>query len=154
MDRVEVTVDAEGMSHITVYDFKTNATPPSGAKVRDHIQLATYQRAVSEGAIRELPDATVADAGLVLLRSQASTAEPNSPKVMMQNTVTVRGSQTPQNYEEVVADAVTAIRTEQFAATPGDHCTWCQLQVVCPAKVMDSVGIADGDGVSDGDGDD
>ena len=41
MDRVEVTVDAEGMSHITVYDFKTNATPPSGAKVRDHIQLAT-----------------------------------------------------------------------------------------------------------------
>jgi hypothetical protein len=28
------------------------------------------------------------------------------------------------------------------------------LQVVCPAKVMDSVGIADGDGVSDGDGDD
>ncbi|MGH3484097.1 MAG: PD-(D/E)XK nuclease family protein, partial [Nocardioidaceae bacterium] len=33
-----------------------------------------------------------------------------------------------------LTDAVKAIRTEDFAATPGNHCGWCEFRSSCPAQ--------------------
>lgn len=135
MDRVEVRVEEDGAS-VVVYDFKTSRSAPQPAEVREHLQLMTYRRAVAAGGVEGVDAGSRVDAGLVLV----NLSDSDSAKAMLQGTPAA-------DIDEVIATVAGVVRDEVFTARPGEHCTWCRLQVACPAKVR-----ADGAGEDDGGG--
>ncbi len=142
MDRVEVSVDSAGEQTVMVYDLKTNRTKPSEQEVHEHVQLMTYRRAITADGVQGISGATNVNAGLVLVNLDASSKSP-AAKVMEQGPL-------PADSDEAIAVAAATIRDESFVARPGSHCSWCQLQIACPAKVGDDVGDDDGgDGYDD-----
>lgn len=126
-DRLEL--DADG--RVVVVDFKTGRTPPSTKSVAGNEQLAFYQLAVDTGAFADrIAGAISGGAELVQLGSQDLTAG-----VLVQ-AQEAHSAQTPQRLElmQNLAHAVEVLRSEEFAATPGEHCNRCDFVSICPAK--------------------
>ncbi|NDB18317.1 MAG: hypothetical protein EB027_03500 [Actinobacteria bacterium] len=136
MDRVEVSVDSGGEQAVMVYDLKTNRTKPTEEQVREHVQLMTYRRAITAGGVEGIAGTSTVDAGLVLVNLDAGSKAP-AAKVMVQGALA-------EDSEAAIAAAAATIRDETFIARPGSHCSWCQLQIACPAKV--GVGAEDDEG--------
>jgi superfamily I DNA/RNA helicase/RecB family exonuclease len=123
MDRVE----SDGESGVVVVDLKTGRKAPREIDLPEHPQLGMYQLAIRHGAADELagPGARPAGAELVHLRQE------------------VRGQVRVQHQDALGDDsaadaqltaAVGAIRAEDFSATPGGHCSWCEFRASCPAQ--------------------
>ncbi len=122
-DRLEV--DAEG--RLMVVDLKTGKYAPTGPGVRDHIQLGLYQYAANHGAFVEVAGDT-ACGGAELVQLRAST----TPAAKVQ-------TQTPEDpghtgIEDRLTEVAAMMRAEQFTASSGDHCRYCDFQTVCPVK--------------------
>ena len=123
MDRVE----RDGDSRMVVVDFKTGKRAPRDAELPEHPQLGMYQTAVRHGAVDELagPGAEPGGAELVHLRQEVR----GTVRVQRQEPL---GDESAA--EEQLAAAVKAIRSEDFAATPGKHCGYCEFRASCPAQ--------------------
>ena len=128
MDRVEIDVDGS----VHVVDLKTGKYTPTGPQVQLHVQLATYQLAVREGALTGLdPVAEAACGGAELVQLRTSTKE-GLPKVQQQPALTELPD--PEWIDGVLAEAVERMVTEEFPATPGDQCGFCTFKGVCPGR--------------------
>jgi RecB family exonuclease len=126
LDRVEL--DSQG--RVVVVDLKTGRTTPSGAAVRQHPQLGVYQLAVAHGALSELtgPAAPPGGAELVHLRHDAQGS--GLPRVQRQEPP----DEGDAPIHAQLASAVRALRDEEFVATPGDGCRYCEFRACCPAQ--------------------
>ncbi len=125
MDRVER--DTEG--RVVVVDFKTGKGTPRDKDVAAHPQLGAYQVAVRAGAAAEIAgtDAPPGGAELVHLRRD------------VHGKVKVQHQPAPADGDEWVADeqlaqAVRTVRGEDFVATIGRACDYCEFRAVCPAQ--------------------
>jgi superfamily I DNA/RNA helicase/RecB family exonuclease len=123
MDRVER--DADG--RMVVVDLKTGKRAPRDSDLAEYPQLGMYQTAIRHGAADELTGAGAEPGGAELVHLRLE----------------VRGNVRVQRQEPVGDDsaadaqlttAVEAIRAEDFAATPGGHCGWCEFRFSCPAQ--------------------
>jgi hypothetical protein len=145
MDVVDVSV-AQGRAQVQVHDLKTGRQIPSGADVREHLQLGVYQTAVAAGAVdgpvRERLDLDVdvpvvpAGADLVQLRRDATGHQPG-PKVQQQPAPGPDDPEAPGGptwIEVRIGQAAEALTRERFVPTPGDACRYCEFHLVCPAQ--------------------
>jgi superfamily I DNA/RNA helicase/RecB family exonuclease len=122
-DRLEI--DTEG--RLVVVDLKTGKYAPTGTGVKEHIQLGLYQYAAGHGAFAEVAgDAECAGAELVQLRAGSTPAA----KVQTQEATDPGHTGIEQRLTEVAA----MVRSEEFVASAGDHCRWCDFEVICPVK--------------------
>ncbi len=139
VDRLET--DEAGAVHII--DLKTMRNEPSAAQVAQHKQLALYQVVTAAGAFDEqLGVASIAErqddppagsdrpsvGGAELVQLRKSVGRTQTPKVQAQPPVD------PLDVVAQLGTAVRTVRTEQFSATPGDHCGFCDFLSMCPAK--------------------
>ncbi len=124
MDRVEL--DADGKVHVV--DLKTGKQPFTGAEIKEHPQLATYQLAVRHGALDECLELRpeVGGAELVLLRID----DRSRPKVQGQSAL----EPSPSWFDKLLETAVDQVVSEQFPATPQDRCDRCEFRRCCPAQ--------------------
>ena len=125
MDRVER--DTEG--RVVVVDFKTGKSFPRDKDVAAHPQLGVYQVAVRAGAAAEIagPDAPPGGAELVHLRRD------------VRGKVKIQHQPAPSDDDAWVADeqlaqAVRTVRDEDFVATVGRACDYCEFRACCPAQ--------------------
>jgi len=125
MDRVER--DTEG--RVVVVDFKTGKSFPRDKDVAAHPQLGVYQVAVRAGAAAEIagPDAPPGGAELVHLRRE------------VRGSVKIQHQPAPSDDDAWVADeqlaqAVRTVRDEDFVATVGRACDYCEFRACCPAQ--------------------
>ncbi len=125
MDRIER--DADG--RVVVVDFKTGKGTPRDKDVAAHPQLGVYQLAVRAGAAVELagPDAGPGGAELVHLRKDVR----GTVKVQHQPPPT---ADEPWFADEQLGQAVRTVRDEEFVATPGRVCDYCEFRACCPAQ--------------------
>jgi superfamily I DNA/RNA helicase/RecB family exonuclease len=132
-DRLEL--DAEG--RVVVVDFKTGKQHPSAAAVDHHPQLAVYQLATARGAFDHLTGGPAEPGGaeLVQLRQEKPAA---APKVQRQQPP-VPDETGVLPVERTLADAVRRIRNEEFPATVGDHCRYCDFKRLCPHETSGTV---------------
>jgi superfamily I DNA/RNA helicase/RecB family exonuclease len=123
MDRVE----RDGEGRIVVVDLKTGKKAPRDIDLPEHPQLGMYQLAVRHGATDELAGdgAEPGGAELVHLRQEVR----GGVRVQRQDPPGVGSAAETQ-----LGAAVDAIRAEDFAATPGGHCGWCEFRSSCPAQ--------------------
>ncbi|RNL61014.1 ATP-dependent helicase [Nocardioides marmoriginsengisoli] len=122
-DRLEV--DADG--RLVVVDLKTGKYAPTGPGVKEHIQLGLYQYAANHGAFADVAgDVSCAGAELVQLR--AST----TPAAKVQTQAADDAGHT--GIEERLTEVAGMIRAEEFTASSGDHCRYCDFQSICPVK--------------------
>jgi RecB family exonuclease len=126
MDRVEL--DSGGRA--VVVDLKTSKTAPTEAAVAEHPQLGVYQLAVSAGALDERVGRHVESGGaeLVQLRKALRTGA----KVQHQ---AAPDDEHPLPAIDQVARAVATLRDEQFLATVGPRCGYCEFHDSCPAQL-------------------
>jgi RecB family exonuclease len=126
MDRVELDRDDRAV----VVDLKTSKTAPTAAAVAEHPQLGVYQMAVGAGALDETVGRRVESGGaeLVQLRKALRTGA----KVQHQ---AAPDGEHPLPATDQVARAVATLRDEQFLATVGPKCGYCEFQDSCPAQL-------------------
>ncbi|MCW2780594.1 MAG: UvrD/REP helicase [Marmoricola sp.] len=126
-DRIEL--DDEG--RLVVVDLKTGKYLPSGASLKEHVQLGLYQYAAQHGGFDDLVGRPVEPGGAELVQLRASTNE--DAKVQRQE------PQSPDDeghlpIERQLMTAANAIRKERLVAIAGDHCRNCNFQAICPIK--------------------
>lgn len=120
VDRLEVTANGE----IYVVDFKTGATPLSGAKSSRNIQMRVYQLAVVEGGFEEQhPSRISAGAELVYLGSKNKEAP-----VRRQPPV---DAEEIRNEIQVIAEGMGG---SIFTASINERCGTCHLRNSCPIQ--------------------
>lgn len=124
LDRLELAADGS----VVVVDLKTMRAAPSQRKVDEHLQLATYQRVVSDAGVPGI-NPRPGGAELVQLRVDASRHD-DGPKVQRQAAY----PQGVDRLDAVLDKAVTAIALEDFRPTVGEACTYCPFVAVCPAQ--------------------
>lgn len=123
VDRVEV--EADSPSHVHVVDFKTGKIRPTQEEAKTDPQLGVYRLATQLGAFDEVvPGAIDAGAELVQLRNSS-----NSEAYVQQV-----GPIDDGWVEQLVTDAVSSIRSEEFPATAGAHCRFCDYRRLCPTQ--------------------
>lgn len=138
IDRVEL--DDAGRVHVV--DFKTGRAAPSRRDLSTHAQLGSYQLAVREGALDQVPGARAVPGGaeLVHLRRDAGgdslgprlpDEQPAPPEVQRQEPLPAEGRAW---IDDLLQDAVRTITSESFRPTPGDACTMCSFRRSCPAR--------------------
>ncbi len=136
MDVVEVEVTPTA-ARIHVADLKTGKV--AKADVEQHVQLGVYQVAAASGAADEVLLAHVVDdlpvesggSAIVALR-QSGLKGDLGPRVYEQEALVFGAG--PVWIDAPLSKAATVIRSEQFAAAPGDHCGFCDFATQCPAK--------------------
>lgn len=120
MDRVERADDG-----IHVVDFKTSKSAVTVKEAASNAQLGVYQLAVEAGGTDDIaPAARSAGAELVYLRTGTKTAAIRTQPGAPEGTTTAL---------EQVSEAVRLIGAEEFAATVGDACGYCEFKRICPA---------------------
>ncbi len=127
-DRIEL--DREG--RVVVVDLKTAKYTPTRDEIKEHPQLGLYQLAVENGAV-EGHD-TPGGAELWQLRQELSSGM----------RVQVQAPQLPDDdgvrpIERQLMNAVDRLRTEEFPARPGTHCTYCAFARFCPTQTSGTV---------------
>lgn len=123
VDRIEV--EADSPENVHVIDFKTGKVKPSKEKVKTEPQLGVYRLATRLGAFDDVvPGGVDAGAELVQLR-YGSRGEADVQPV---------GSIENGWVEALLAEAVSEIRHEDFAATAGGHCRFCDYRRLCPTQ--------------------
>ncbi|HZO63671.1 MAG TPA: ATP-dependent DNA helicase [Kribbellaceae bacterium] len=125
MDRVET--DAEG--NVRVVDLKTGRRMPTGPALKQHVQLAVYQKAVDSGQIETLPVSRTGGAELVQLRSDDS----GFPKVQPQ--APLEPDEDGRTWlDDAIDDAERLVRKEDFVARRNDGCDRCAVRSLCPIQ--------------------
>jgi superfamily I DNA/RNA helicase/RecB family exonuclease len=123
VDRIEVELDSPTGLHVV--DFKTGKNRPTKDQAKVDPQLGVYRLATRLGAFDEIvPGAIDAGAELVQLRD-APVGEAYVQQV---------GSIDDGWVEELLAKVVSDIRHEEFPATPGGHCRFCDYRRLCPTQ--------------------
>ena len=135
-------VDRGGDDRAYVVDFKTGKSAATNNEVAANVQLAIYQLAIAEGALRSATtnnpvDLPPAGAELVYLRladakglpknrvqaAYAETSEDDEPAISSRPGITA-----------ALAQVASGIRAEQFPARPEEtKCGRCDVRVACPA---------------------
>jgi superfamily I DNA/RNA helicase/RecB family exonuclease len=123
MDRVER--DADG--RLVVVDLKTGKRAPRDSDLAEHPQLGMYQTAIRHGAADELAGAGAEPGGAELVHLRQDVR--GNVRVQRQEPL---GDESAA--EAQLTAAVGAIRAEDFAATPGGHCGFCEFRSSCPAQ--------------------
>jgi superfamily I DNA/RNA helicase/RecB family exonuclease len=123
-DRVET--DEAGL--VYVVDFKTGKNVPSKNEAQEHPQLAVYQLAVREGAVKGLSNEP-GGAELVFLREPDSSG---MPKTADQAPPVEPAGQTP--IEKKLAKMAARVLDENFAAYGEKQCGTCVFRKCCPKQ--------------------
>ncbi len=151
-DRLEL----DEQDRVVVVDFKTGKYAPTRPEVERHAQLGLYQHAVEHGAANHLlpaslapdrPDEVVSPAdrpkvdgagrsgGAELIQLRKGQDLPLVQAQPRQQS----GADGSTLVEQQLMQAANAVRTEDFAARPGDHCRTCSFHALCPAKTSGTV---------------
>jgi RecB family exonuclease len=128
IDRVER--DAAG--RVVPIDLKNMRRGVADSDIPEHGQLGVYQLILREGGLPELgePPISVGGAALVQLRVPAAKESPD-PKVQFQEAL---GDEPPTWIELKLGAAAQTLRTEEFPATIGSQCRYCDFRTSCPAQ--------------------
>jgi len=126
IDRLERDMN----DNLVVIDLKNMKYPPANKEIPEHAQLGVYQLFVRENGIDGHPEGGVGGAGLVQLRSAASSTS-DGPKVQMQEPLT---GEPPTWVEIKLGEAAEIIRSETFEARRNQHCDRCAYRSACPAQ--------------------
>jgi superfamily I DNA/RNA helicase/RecB family exonuclease len=131
VDRLELDENGD----VVVVDLKTGKYPPSGTSLPENPQLGLYQLAVDHGAADAAAGRAVRSGGAELIQlrfgDDLPKVQPQAPQVRDGDGVTVA--------ERQLMAAAAAVRAEEFAARPGQHCDRCDFHAICPAKSSGSV---------------
>ncbi len=127
IDRVDVGPGGE----LHLVDLKTGRTAASSAQAAAHPQLAAYQVAFREGAVRWAPEGsgtgTLMGAELVHIGDAFASGQPK-----------VRHQAALQDGApwalDLLAAAVRAARGPDYPARPGPSCRTCSFRALCPAR--------------------
>ncbi|NUR27534.1 MAG: ATP-dependent helicase, partial [Catenulispora sp.] len=123
-DRVET--DEAGL--VYVVDFKTGKNVPTKNEAQEHPQLAVYQLAVREGAVKGLSTES-GGAELVFLREPDSSG---MPKTAEQAPAPEEPGDTP--IEKKLAKMAARVLDENFAAYGEKQCGTCVFRKCCPKQ--------------------
>ena len=127
-DRIEL--DSDG--RVVVVDLKTGKTAPTAEEIRQHPQLGLYQLAVENGAVAG-HDAPGGAELWQLRQPLASGMKVQTQAPQLPDDEGVRP------IERQLMNAVDRLRTEQFPARPGTHCTYCAFARFCPTQTSGTV---------------
>ena len=120
VDRVEI--DSQG--RVFIVDIKTGAPDLSKKKSEEHKQLAGYQLAVYEEALKgDSPGNQSAGAELLFLGTDGKTASEKPQGVKEHEVIKA----------EVIA-AADAMSANEFIATVNDRCRTCAVKGLCPIQ--------------------
>ncbi|HWU31908.1 MAG TPA: ATP-dependent DNA helicase [Marmoricola sp.] len=124
-DRLEL--DTEG--RVVVVDFKTGRNRPSGPEVQRNEQLALYQYAIDAGAVASIGTRS---GGAELV--QLGSLDPSEKAVVQAQSL--HTEETPERLVllDNIRRAEQIVRSEEFNATPGKQCDFCDFVSICPAK--------------------
>ncbi len=131
IDRIEISDDLGLM----VFDYKTGRRKFAVRDVEESGQLRYYQLAAARGLL-ELPAyegagaLRPAGAAFVNLRVDAASRDRLNPSVQVQAAL---AADDPW-ITEVLGAGLERVREEQFQATSGRHCSYCQMKGVCPVQ--------------------
>lgn len=134
IDRVEVRSSDGSPARILVVDLKTQRTAPTARELEEHVQLATYQLAVHEGAL-DLPEGELGGAGLLLVHPQARGTRPYRLAVQEPLTLAQR-----ESLKQRIVDASQGMTAAEFEANVEQHCTdpyaygRCSLHIIRPVS--------------------
>ncbi len=117
---------------LAILDIKTAKTPPPGASVQRHLQLAGYQAAVGAGALGEGGPSRPAGAGL-LMASVSDGVAGTGPKVLWQPPLDLSEGANHW-FVQTLTTAVGRLRDERFPAIESAACRTCPVRQLCPAK--------------------
>jgi RecB family exonuclease len=128
IDRVER--DAAG--RVVPIDLKNMRRGVADSDIPAHGQLGVYQLILREGGLPDLGESPVGVGGaaLVQLRVPAAKDSPD-PKVQFQESL---GDESPTWIELKLGAAAQTLRTEEFPATIGAQCRYCDFRTSCPAQ--------------------
>jgi RecB family exonuclease len=126
-DRLEVDDDGR----VVVIDLKTTKYPPTDKELAANPQLGLYQHAVAHGAVDDLLGRRAEPGGAELVQLRKSVR--GAAKVQTQDPQEP-GEDGHTSIERQLMQAVRAVRSEEFEARAGDHCTRCAFQVTCPVR--------------------
>ncbi len=139
-DRIEL--DAQG--RVVVVDLKTGKGTPTQAEIAEHPQLGLYQLAIAHGALATATAEGHAEgaggyvepggAELWQLRQEVGGAMRVQPQE-------VQGPDADgvRVIERQLMEAARRLRSEEFPARPGAHCTTCTFERFCPARTAGTV---------------
>ncbi len=130
IDRVER--DARG--HLVPIDLKNMRNGVKASDIPEHGQLGVYQLMLREGGLTATPEgngepAEVGGAALVQLRLPAAKGA-EDPKVQFQEALP---QEWPTWVEVKLGAAARTVRTEDFTASVGPACRYCDFKTSCPA---------------------
>src|SRR6185312_9127975 len=123
-DRVET--DEAGL--VYVVDFKTGKNVPTKNEAQEHPQLAVYQLAVREGAVKGVSNES-GGAELVFLREGDAAG---LPKTAEQDPSLEQPGETP--IEKKLAKMAARVLDENFAAYGEKQCGTCVFRKCCPKQ--------------------
>jgi RecB family exonuclease len=128
IDRVE----RDDAGRVVPIDLKNMRRGVADSDIPEHGQLGVYQLILREGGLPELgePPISVGGAALVQLRVPAAKESPD-PKVQFQEAL---GDEPPTWIELKLGAAAQTLRTEEFPATIGSQCRYCDFRTSCPAQ--------------------
>jgi superfamily I DNA/RNA helicase/RecB family exonuclease len=129
-DRIEL--DADG--RVVVVDLKTGRS--KAGRIEENLQLALYQHAVDEGALDDALGREAGSGGAELLQVGLTDTD---RYVVQAQTPQREAGRARESFRATVQSAVRLLRDEEFPATVGPHCRWCDFQALCPAKGTGSV---------------
>lgn len=128
IDRVDVGPDGE----VHLVDLKTGRTAASAAQAAAHPQLAAYQVAFREGAVRWSQEG--ARPGALMGAELVHLGDPfasGQPKVRHQAPL----SDSDPWADDLLAAAVRTARGPDYPARPGPSCRTCAFGQFCPARM-------------------
>ena len=111
-----------------VVDFKTGKNVPTKNEAQEHPQLAVYQLAVREGAVKGVSNES-GGAELVFLREGDAAG---LPKTAEQDPSLEQPGETP--IEKKLAKMAARVLDENFAAYGEKQCGTCVFRKCCPKQ--------------------
>jgi RecB family exonuclease len=127
VDRLDRTLEGA----VVVVDFKTGASAPTAAEVREHPQLGVYQWAIGQGGASEVTGGAVVAGGGSLVHLAVPVRGSDLPK--QQHQAALATCDDPHWPGALVEQVRAGAARPAYAALVGPWCGGCPVRTSCPA---------------------